>query len=277
MRCERALGVIGPAWLVPDLAASWQDEAQRETLLEAARLAEHEPVLGPRILAVGGKNNLVWDKAPERRLQAAPCRQGDGALPPGRRRSGPLRQMRRSGSLTAPIIRDGRCGARTESRRGRPLGAPPSRRPLADKVTALCRLEGGAPAPCRQDAALRLAHRAHHSGWRCGARTESRRGRPLGAPPSRRPLADKVTALCRLEGGAPAPCRQDVGARPLTAPIIRDGRCDARTESRRGRPARSAAFQAAPCRQGDGALPPRRRRSGGLPIRWRRSGGLPAR
>ena len=55
LRCEGALGVIGPAWLAPDLAASWADEAQRETFLEAARLTEHEPALGARILAVGGK------------------------------------------------------------------------------------------------------------------------------------------------------------------------------------------------------------------------------
>lgn len=54
-RCERALGVIGPAWLAPDLAASWADAAQREALMQIARLKEREPALGPRLLAVGEK------------------------------------------------------------------------------------------------------------------------------------------------------------------------------------------------------------------------------
>ena len=54
-RCEGVLGILGPAWQVPDLDASWQDAVQRETLLALARLTENEPVLGPRLLAVGYK------------------------------------------------------------------------------------------------------------------------------------------------------------------------------------------------------------------------------
>ena len=49
---ETTLGILGPAWMVPDLDASWKDAAQRETILEIARMAEHEPVLGPRLMAV---------------------------------------------------------------------------------------------------------------------------------------------------------------------------------------------------------------------------------
>jgi ubiquinone/menaquinone biosynthesis C-methylase UbiE len=50
---EVTLGIIGPAWQVPDLAASWEDPARREVLMDLARLTEHEPVLGPRLMAVG--------------------------------------------------------------------------------------------------------------------------------------------------------------------------------------------------------------------------------
>lgn len=49
---EATLGILGPAWMVPDLDASWQDPAQREVLLDIARLTENEPVLGPRLMAV---------------------------------------------------------------------------------------------------------------------------------------------------------------------------------------------------------------------------------
>jgi SAM-dependent methyltransferase len=52
---DRTLGILGPAWMVPDLDASWQDEAQREIILEIARLTEAEPVLGPRLMAVARK------------------------------------------------------------------------------------------------------------------------------------------------------------------------------------------------------------------------------
>jgi SAM-dependent methyltransferase len=52
---ERTLGILGPAWMVPDLNASWQVDAQREVILEIARLTEAEPVLGPRLMAVARK------------------------------------------------------------------------------------------------------------------------------------------------------------------------------------------------------------------------------
>ncbi|NLS78347.1 MAG: class I SAM-dependent methyltransferase [Chloroflexi bacterium] len=51
------LGILGPAWLVPDLEASWADARQREALLGIARLTEGEPALGPRLLAVGRKGS----------------------------------------------------------------------------------------------------------------------------------------------------------------------------------------------------------------------------
>ncbi len=49
---EGTLGILGPAWMVPDLDASWRDPAQREVILEIAALTESEPVLGPRLMAV---------------------------------------------------------------------------------------------------------------------------------------------------------------------------------------------------------------------------------
>ncbi len=55
LACERTLGILGPAWMVPDLDASWQDEARRQVILDIARLTENEPVLGPRLMAVARK------------------------------------------------------------------------------------------------------------------------------------------------------------------------------------------------------------------------------
>jgi ubiquinone/menaquinone biosynthesis C-methylase UbiE len=52
---ETTLGILGPSWMVPDLDASWENEAQREAILEIARLTEGEPVLGPRLMAVARK------------------------------------------------------------------------------------------------------------------------------------------------------------------------------------------------------------------------------
>jgi len=52
---EGTLGILGPAWMVPDLDGSWGDETQREVILDIARLTENEPVLGPRLLGVGRK------------------------------------------------------------------------------------------------------------------------------------------------------------------------------------------------------------------------------
>ncbi|MBN2003601.1 MAG: methyltransferase domain-containing protein [Anaerolineae bacterium] len=52
---ETILGILGPAWLVPDLDKSWQDPAEREVILDIARLTENEPALGPRLMAVARK------------------------------------------------------------------------------------------------------------------------------------------------------------------------------------------------------------------------------
>jgi ubiquinone/menaquinone biosynthesis C-methylase UbiE len=54
---ERTLGVLGPAWLVPDLDACWADGRKRRRLMEVARLLEGEGVLGPRLMAVGWKGS----------------------------------------------------------------------------------------------------------------------------------------------------------------------------------------------------------------------------
>jgi SAM-dependent methyltransferase len=55
LRHEATLGILGPAWMVPDLDASWADPAQREVILDIARLTESEPILGPRLMAVARK------------------------------------------------------------------------------------------------------------------------------------------------------------------------------------------------------------------------------
>jgi len=52
---ETTLGILGPAWQVPDLDKSWQDPAEREVILDIARLTENEPVLGPRLMAIARK------------------------------------------------------------------------------------------------------------------------------------------------------------------------------------------------------------------------------
>jgi ubiquinone/menaquinone biosynthesis C-methylase UbiE len=52
-QCEHLVGVIGPAWMVPDLDAAWSQAQKRARIMEMARLLENEPVLGPRVLAVG--------------------------------------------------------------------------------------------------------------------------------------------------------------------------------------------------------------------------------
>jgi len=54
-RCQALLGVVGPAWLVPEIDAAWEEPAKRACMIEMARMLEHEPVLGPRILGVGIK------------------------------------------------------------------------------------------------------------------------------------------------------------------------------------------------------------------------------
>jgi ubiquinone/menaquinone biosynthesis C-methylase UbiE len=52
---ECTLGILGPAWMVPDLEASWADPDRQQVILDIARLTENEPVLGPRLMAVGRK------------------------------------------------------------------------------------------------------------------------------------------------------------------------------------------------------------------------------
>jgi len=49
------LGVEGPGWLMPDLKSRWSEGRERELLLWAARVVEHEPTLlglSPHLLAV---------------------------------------------------------------------------------------------------------------------------------------------------------------------------------------------------------------------------------
>jgi SAM-dependent methyltransferase len=52
---ETTLGVLGAPWMVRDLDASWENEAQREVILEIAQLTEGASVLGLRLMAVARK------------------------------------------------------------------------------------------------------------------------------------------------------------------------------------------------------------------------------
>ena len=45
LHLEEAVGLEGPAWLLPDVEARWSDAGQRERLLAAARAVEREPAL----------------------------------------------------------------------------------------------------------------------------------------------------------------------------------------------------------------------------------------
>ena len=56
LQCLNVLGVLGPAWLVPEINQAWSDPEKRSVILEMARLLEHEAILGPRLLAVGKKH-----------------------------------------------------------------------------------------------------------------------------------------------------------------------------------------------------------------------------
>ena len=49
------LGVLWPAWKVPDLDDSWQDSRQPEATLYIAWLTVNEPLLGPRLMAAAHK------------------------------------------------------------------------------------------------------------------------------------------------------------------------------------------------------------------------------
>lgn len=54
-RVTGSLGILGPAWLVPDLEKDWMDLEKRTSILRAARMTENEPVLGPRFVTVARK------------------------------------------------------------------------------------------------------------------------------------------------------------------------------------------------------------------------------
>jgi SAM-dependent methyltransferase len=55
LACEDVLAVQGPAWMVPEFEASWQDPGKRAVILQIARLAEHAPVFSPHMMAVARK------------------------------------------------------------------------------------------------------------------------------------------------------------------------------------------------------------------------------
>jgi ubiquinone/menaquinone biosynthesis C-methylase UbiE len=55
LACDDVLAVQGPAWMVPDFEASWQDATRRAVILRIARLTEHEPVFSPHMVAVARK------------------------------------------------------------------------------------------------------------------------------------------------------------------------------------------------------------------------------
>ncbi|MEZ4416329.1 MAG: class I SAM-dependent methyltransferase [Gemmatimonadota bacterium] len=56
--CEPCLGVMGPAWQVPDLDAAWADRKRRETLLSLSRQVERECVLSPQLFCAGRKGDV---------------------------------------------------------------------------------------------------------------------------------------------------------------------------------------------------------------------------
>jgi len=53
--CEPCLGVVGPAWQVPDLNEAWTDVRKRDTLLSLARKLERECILSPQLLCAARK------------------------------------------------------------------------------------------------------------------------------------------------------------------------------------------------------------------------------
>jgi ubiquinone/menaquinone biosynthesis C-methylase UbiE len=55
MACQDVLAVQGPAWMVPDFEASWHDPEKRAVILQIARLAEHDPVFSPHMIAVAAR------------------------------------------------------------------------------------------------------------------------------------------------------------------------------------------------------------------------------
>ena len=53
--CEPCLGVVGPAWQVPDLNEAWTDVRKRDTLLSLARELERECILSPQLFCAARK------------------------------------------------------------------------------------------------------------------------------------------------------------------------------------------------------------------------------
>ena len=48
-QCEPCIGILGPAWQVPNLDAAWADATKREVLLTLARQVERESLLSPQL------------------------------------------------------------------------------------------------------------------------------------------------------------------------------------------------------------------------------------
>ena len=53
--CEPCLGVVGPAWQVPNLGGAWADPHKRDTLLSLARELERECILSPQLFCAARK------------------------------------------------------------------------------------------------------------------------------------------------------------------------------------------------------------------------------
>ncbi|MCZ2156748.1 MAG: hypothetical protein LC114_23065, partial [Bryobacterales bacterium] len=58
--CEPCLGVVGPAWQVPDLDAAWADLDRREVLLSLAGQLERECLLSPQLFCAARKRAVVY-------------------------------------------------------------------------------------------------------------------------------------------------------------------------------------------------------------------------
>jgi hypothetical protein len=53
--CEPCLGIVGPAWQVPDLNQAWADAHKRQTLLALAIELERECILSPQLFCAARK------------------------------------------------------------------------------------------------------------------------------------------------------------------------------------------------------------------------------
>ena len=58
-RCEPCLGILGPAWQVPNLDAVWADATKREVLLTLARQVERESLLSPQLFCAARSKSRV--------------------------------------------------------------------------------------------------------------------------------------------------------------------------------------------------------------------------